>query len=293
MYVLRCCALGVTSRMSCWLLSSAGRRNSNTFLHPLEKVQKTSQPEASMNEWLGRSVPISNLLLCMYIYIHIIFYVCIRIVCTRMFFILVSYSVFRKLEKCCTETQTVVLLFSSKDQLKKLKRQGWTFGMYILKLTYVYNTLFVYSCMQYSDLLGCQLENFRCTHWHWKMIEGTVAPKTWVFVEHRLCQAMRMLNQHQGLVWFRSHQNYIPSSSSVLSCLLWYTARISIIFIFLYHIIIYITDPNLLAIIRLCNESLTHLENVPSFGSELAWVGNDWHDWGPADRRRWFEQWCG
>ena len=60
-----------------------------------------------------------------YIYIYILyFYVCIRIVCTRMFFILVSYSVFRKLEKCCTETQTVVLLFSSKDQLKKLKRQG-------------------------------------------------------------------------------------------------------------------------------------------------------------------------
>lgn len=49
--------------------SRAGRRNSNTFLHPLEKVQKTSQPEASMNEWLGRSVPISNLLLCSYIHI--------------------------------------------------------------------------------------------------------------------------------------------------------------------------------------------------------------------------------
>lgn len=67
---------------------------------------------------------------------HIYLYVCIRIV--YMFFIVVAYSVFRKPEKWSTETQTVVLLFSSKDQLQKLKRQGWTFWMYILKLTYVF-----------------------------------------------------------------------------------------------------------------------------------------------------------
>lgn len=101
MYVLRCCALGVTSRMSCWLLSSAGRRNSNTFLHPLEKVQKTSQPEASMNEWLGRSVPISNLLLCMYIYIHIIF-LCVYTYC------MYSYVFHTSFILCISETWKVL-----------------------------------------------------------------------------------------------------------------------------------------------------------------------------------------
>ena len=173
---------------------------------------------------------------------HIYLYVCIRIV--YMFFIVVAYSVFRKPEKWSTETQTVVLLFSSKDQLQKLKRQGWTFWMYILKLTYVFY-LSIHVCNTVTYLfVNLKIFDVHTDTWG----PGTVAAKTWVFVEHRLCQAMRMLNQHQGLFWFRSHQNYIPSWS-VLSYLLWYTAWISIIFIFLYHIIIYITDLHLLAFI--------------------------------------------
>ena len=119
--------------------------------------------------------------------------------------------------------------------------------MYILKLIYEFSCLLIYAL----TYLFVNLIFFRCTHWH--MIEGSGRwPQDLVFCwtsavkdQHLeipvvcLCrQAMRMLNQHRGLFWFRSRQNYIPFWS-VLSCSSQYTARmvwISIIYIFLYHI---------------------------------------------------------
>ena len=74
----------------------------------------------SFNEWMVGKKRTYFEFNSVYIYIYtsvcVYMYIC--------FLILVAHSIFRKPQKCCTETQTVVL-FSSKDQLQKLKRQGW------------------------------------------------------------------------------------------------------------------------------------------------------------------------